>query len=81
MRSGYAHRGQHGELDAPYEGLRLSERLKELTRTYRAILGTACFARLQPWSQEGDARSSWVRRVDVLRAKYNAGMALTQSDF
>lgn len=80
MRSGYAHRGQRGEFDVPYEGLRLSERLKELGRTYRAIFGAACFARLQPWTQDGDARSSWVRRVDILRAKHKAGMALATSD-
>jgi hypothetical protein len=52
----------------------------ELTQTYRAVFAAACFARVQPWSQHGDARLSWVRHIDVLRAKYNAGMAFASND-
>jgi hypothetical protein len=74
MRSGYVHRGEKGRL------VGLNERFERLFRIARAVLGAACFARLQPWCQHKDARDAWVKRIDILRAKYTAGLPLEQTE-
>lgn len=74
MRSGYVHRGEKGIV------VGLTERFEGLFRIARAVLGAACFARLQPWCQHKDARDTWVKRIDILRAKYAAGLPLEQTE-
>ena len=75
MRSGYAHRGERGRLEG------LTARKDELMQVARGVLGAACFARHQPWAQSDDARTPWLARIDVLRAKQAAGMALQETEF
>jgi hypothetical protein len=72
MRSAYVHRGEKGRL------VGLSERFQTLFRIARAVLGAACFARSQPWCQNRDARDTWVRRIDILKARYTAGLSFAQ---
>ena len=72
MRSAYVHRGEKGGL------VGLNERFERLFRIARAVLGAACFARLQPWCQNKDARDTWVRRIDILKARYTARLPFTQ---
>lgn len=70
----YVHRGEKGRL------VGLNERFATLFRIARAVLGAACFARLQPWCQNKDARDTWVKRIDILRARYTAGLALAETE-
>jgi hypothetical protein len=72
MRSAYVHRGEKGRLAG------LNERFEQLFRIVRAVLGAACFARLQPWCQNKDARDAWVKRIDILKARYTAGLPFSQ---
>src|SRR5262249_27140725 len=74
MRSAYVHRGEKGRL------VRLDERFEGLFRIARAVLGAACFARLQPWCQNKDARDAWVKRIDILKARYTAGLPFAQTE-
>lgn len=74
MRSAYVHRGGKGGLAG------LNERFEMLFRVARAVLGAACFARLQPWCQTKDARDSWVNRIDILKAKHVAGVPFAQAE-
>jgi hypothetical protein len=76
-RSDYVHRGQKGSL------VGLNERFEMLFRIVRAVLGAACFARLQTWCQTKDAkdaRGSWINRIDVLKAKHTAGVRFTPAE-
>ena len=50
------------------ERMPLEERLDRLTKVARAVLGAACFARVQEWC-DGDTRQLWLARIDVLRAR------------
>lgn len=72
MRSAYVHRGEKGRL------VGLNERFEKLLGIARAVLGAACFARLQPWCQNKDARDTWVKRIDILKARYTARLPFTQ---
>jgi len=72
MRSAYVHRGEKGRL------VGLNERFEKLFRIARAVLGAACFARLQPWCQNKDARDTWLKRIDILRARYAARLPFEQ---
>jgi hypothetical protein len=74
MRSAYVHRGEKGRL------VGLNERFEKLFRIARAVLGAACFARLQPWCQNKDARDTWVKRIDILKARYTAGLPFAQTE-
>ena len=68
LRSGYVHRGAKGNVDG------LTKRLDELMPVVRAVIGAACFARRKQWAQSDDARTAWINRIDVLRAKRAAGI-------
>lgn len=81
MRSGYAHRGQRGELDSGASGMTLTDRFQRLLQIARAVLGAACFARQQEWCIGEDAKKRWVGRIDVARKKIEAGYALDEQDF
>jgi hypothetical protein len=72
MRSAYVHRGEKGRLAG------LNERFEKLFSIVRTVLGAACFARLQPWCQNKDARDAWVKRIDILKARYTAGLPFAQ---
>ena len=74
MRSTYVHRGEKGRL------VGLNERFEKLFRIARAVLGAACFARLQPWCQNKDARDTWVKRIDILKARYSARLPFAQTE-
>jgi hypothetical protein len=74
MRSAYVHRGEKGRL------VGLNERFERLFRIARAVLGAACFARLQPWCQNKDAQDTWVKRIDILRARHKAGLLFAQTE-
>jgi hypothetical protein len=80
MRSGYAHRGEKGMLGAGAKQGSLDVIVASLGRISRAALGAACFARQQHWCEGPEARKQWVKRVDVLRAKRQAGMPLEEGD-
>jgi hypothetical protein len=58
----------------------LNQRFEKLFGIARAVLGTACFARVQPWCQIKDARNAWITRIDVLRARYRAGLPFSQTE-
>jgi hypothetical protein len=74
MRSAYVHRGEKGRL------VGLNQRFEKLFEIARAVLGAACFARLQPWCQSKDARDTWIKRIDVLKARYIAGLPFAQTE-
>ena len=74
MRSAYVHRGEKGRRAG------LNARFARLLEIARAVLGAACFARLQPWCQHDDVRDAWVKRIDVLRARHTAGLALAPAE-
>jgi hypothetical protein len=74
MRSAYVHRGEKGRL------VGLNERFEKLFRIARAVLGAACFARLQSWCQNKDARDTWVKRIDILKARYTARLPFAQAE-
>jgi hypothetical protein len=74
MRSAYVHRGEKGSLAG------LNERFARLFQIARAVLGAACFARLQRWCQHTDARDAWVKRIDVLRARLTAGLPFAPAE-
>lgn len=74
MRSAYVHRGEKGRL------VGLNERFEKLFRIARAVLGAACFARLQQWCRNKDARDTWVKRIDILKARYSARLPFAQTE-
>jgi hypothetical protein len=81
MRSGYVHRGEMGKLGASAVLDEKARRLEQLLDCARAVLGAACFARLQPWCQSDDPRKAWlIGRVDVVRKKLEAGITDVDSD-
>lgn len=80
LRSGYVHRGGKGTLGEAKGSMGLRERFDRLALVARAILGAACFARLQAWCQEAEARYAWIKRIDVLRAKNDAGLGVDTAD-
>jgi hypothetical protein len=80
LRSGYVHRGGKGTLGETKGSLALEARLDLLSQVARAVLGAACFARLQAWSQLEEARYAWIKRIDVLRAKRDAGLGVDEAD-
>jgi hypothetical protein len=80
LRSGYVHRGSKGTLGETKSSIGLRERLDLLSQVACAVLGAACFARLQGWCQEQEPRYAWIKRIDVLRAKYEAGLGVDDAD-
>lgn len=80
LRSGYVHRGGKGVLGDGKGSISLRERLDRLSQVARAVLGAGCYARLQPWGQVEDARHAWLKRIDVLRAKHDAGLGVNDAD-
>jgi hypothetical protein len=79
MRSGYVHRGERGK---PLEtkGDSLDDRLERLKGITRVVLGAACFARNQSWSDVSSAREVWLGRIDILRTKVKIGQGLDPND-
>jgi len=72
FRSSYAHRGERvgvGGDEGQYESLR--KRFARLMQIARILFACACWCRRQEWC---DGRETWLFRIDVLRAKLNAGV-------
>ncbi|WP_337173502.1 hypothetical protein [Paludisphaera sp.] len=75
MRSGYVHRGERGNLSESSRDS-LVDRYSRLKAICRAVLGAACFARVQPWSDHPDAKRIWLGRIDILIKKRDIGQSL-----
>lgn len=72
FRSGYAHRGERSELLSEFQqDETASQRLKRLLKVARVVFAAGCWARRQEWC---DSLETWHARIDVLRAKLNAGL-------
>lgn len=75
MRSRYVHRGERGRLSLPKPGMTLLERYELLQKCSAVIFAAVCWARHQSWCHE---RDNWLARLDVLRAKNNAGDSIDE---
>src|SRR5262249_20518634 len=79
MRSAYVHRGKLGRLSGETKEI-LVNHLRRLKAICLVVLGTACFARSQPWCDTDDARKVWLGKIDILRTKRGIGQGLDPTD-